>query len=513
MPHALEKLMTNHPETPSPTVAPPSRTPSPTWWPGPKEPAAPVVFLASAMAGLAAAIVLPLDRPGLGWFLTALVAAAAVSAVARCSPGVTSPTSTRLMRMSWVFVALALMGVGTVRAASWLFTLCVLTACAAGSMAVTEGRSIRKLPFDAVAVPVAAMRAVPWLGRGLAAVRRKAGGGSARLAGSVLMGIALVAVFGALFAGADATFAGILSAALPTVDGGSVVRWIFLFGLAGVGTAGACFLLAAPPGLAAASSGPRTSLRRVEWALPVGLLVVLFTSFVVVQLVALFGGNAYVLRTTGLTYAEYARGGFWQLSVVTLLTLAVIATAARWAATTSVADRALLRGLLGALAVLTLVIVASALRRMWSYQQAYGFTVLRLLVETCELWLGLIFLLVIAAGVRLRTGWLPRTITATGMAALLALAALNPDRFIAERSILRWEQTGRIDVYYLNGLSADAAQALTRLPEPLRSCALAGLPDQLGRDGGDWRSWNASRSSAREVLAHLDRPPVRSFGC
>ena len=39
--------------------------------------------------------------------------------------------------------------------------------------------------------------------------------------------------------------------------------------------------------------------------------------------------TSYVLRTAGLTYAEYARGGFWQLLVVTGLTLAVIAVAAR----------------------------------------------------------------------------------------------------------------------------------------------------------------------------------------
>ena len=38
-----------------------------------------------------------------------------------------------------------------------------------------------------------------------------------------------------------------------------------------------------------------------------------------------------MLDTDGLTYAEYARGGFWQLLVVTGLTLVVLAGAARWA--------------------------------------------------------------------------------------------------------------------------------------------------------------------------------------
>ena len=61
-----------------------------------------------------------------------------------------------------------------------------------------------------------------------------------------------------------------------------------------------------------------------------------------------------------------------------------------------------LRGSLGLLCVLTLVVVASALYRMHVYQEAYGFTRLRLLVDVFEGWLGLLVLGVIAAGVQLR---------------------------------------------------------------------------------------------------------------
>jgi hypothetical protein len=60
-----------------------------------------------------------------------------------------------------------------------------------------------------------------------------------------------------------------------------------------------------------------------------------------------------VLHTDGLTYAEYARSGFWQLSFVTALTLVVLAGAARWAPRAEPADRSLIRVVLGALAALT----------------------------------------------------------------------------------------------------------------------------------------------------------------
>jgi hypothetical protein len=185
--------------------------------------------------------------------------------------------------------------------------------------------------------------------------------------------------------------------------------------------------------------------RIVEWAVPVGLLVALFAVFVADQLAALFGGADYVLRTAGLTYAQYARSGFWQLLVVTALTLVVIAVTATRADRSTPAARTWVRCLLGALACLTLVIVASALSRMWSYQQAYGFTVLRLGVQTCEVWLGAVYLLVIAAGVRIRLHWLPRAAVASCLVALLGLAVVNPEGLVARQNVLRWQQTGRID--------------------------------------------------------------------
>ena len=238
-------------------------------------------------------------------------------------------------------------------------------------------------------------------------------------------------------------------------------------------------------------------MRRAEWAVPVGLLAGLFAVFVGVQLVALFGGSGYVSRTPGLTYAQYARGGFWQLLAVTVLTLLVIWGAVRLADRD--ADRGWLRGLLGALAGLTVVVVMSALTRMWSYQQAYGFTVLRLLVEVCEVWLGVIYLLIIVAGVGMRAGWIARTAVALGMVALLGLAVLNPEGFIAAHNIERWQASGRLDVRYLGGLSSDAIDAVRALPEPERGCVLVGIARGLGAD--DWRSWNASRAAGRAELA------------
>ncbi|WP_223199201.1 DUF4153 domain-containing protein [Solihabitans fulvus] len=467
------------------------------FWPKPARQAGRTVLLGCAAAGLTAAIALRPDRPGLGFLLTALACAAAVLIAAkRLRPA----GSRSVPRALWAAAALALTAVGVLRAADWLCWLCLLAALVAGSLAVAGERgerSVRGLLFGAFAVPLAALPAWPWLWRGVRARR-----GTGRLVVSALVGLGLLAVFGSLLAGADAAFAELLRGVLPAVDGGTSFRQLVLFGLVGCGTAGACYLLVARPTLTDPPVGQRSSVRRLEWAVPVGLLVLLFAAFVAVQLTVLFGGSSYVLRTANLTYAQYARGGFWQLLAVTVLTLAVLAAAVRLAPRSTSADRAWLRGLLGALAGLTLVVVLSALSRMWSYQQAYGFTVLRLVVEACELWLGVVYLLVIAAGVRLRTSWLPGAVTAAAVAALLVLAVLDPERFIAERNVARWQQTGAIDLRYLGELSTDAVSALDRLPEPARNCVLTAIAERLGSAGDDdWRSWNNSRSAAQDTLA------------
>jgi hypothetical protein len=249
-------------------------------------------------------------------------------------------------------------------------------------------------------------------------------------------------------------------------------------------------------------------VNRFEWAVPLGLLVLLFAAFVAVQLTVLFGGNRHVLETDGLTYADYARGGFWQLSFVTGLTLVVLAGATRWAPRAAPADRVLIRAILGALAGLTLVIVGSALHRMNLYADTYGLTRLRLLVACCEAWFGLVLLLVLGAGIRIRAPWLPRVALAAGVLALLGLAAADPDRLIAAYNI---KQDRTVDLIYLGNLSPDAVPAFAGLDPGRRDCLLTRMELRLDRNPDDWRGWNLGRQRAREII---DRDlTARSWRC
>jgi hypothetical protein len=138
---------------------------------------------------------------------------------------------------------------------------------------------------------------------------------------------------------------------------------------------------------------------------------------------------------------------------------------------------------------------------MHVYQEAYGFTRLRLLVDVFEGWLGLLVIGVIAAGLTLRASWLPRAALLSGAGLLLALAAVNPDAWIAQHNVDRYTATGKVDWGYLQGLSADAVPVLATLPGDVVGCALIG--HEPGRH--DWLEWNFGRQRAEPLMrSHTD---------
>lgn len=484
---------------------PPVKTPEPTpdpfvldwlgpgWdWSGPG-PAAPAkAIVAVAATGVVAAVSVPLGRVGIGWALTGLAMVLGLRWVA--TDRKPDPDS-RIGRMVWTTIAVALLAVGAVRDAGWLFVLCALASVVAGAFAIIGPRTVTSaigsLPVQAIAIVLA----LSWAARGILGLRTRRTG-SARLGLILAVSVALLVVFGSLFIAADAAFAELAGAVIPAAS--TLFRGAFLFCAGGAIMLGAAYLVLAPPVFKPGTS-ERATVQRLEWTVPLIVLDLLFTVFVAVQLTVLFGGSRHVLRTAGLTFAEYARRGFWQLLVVTVLALAVLAIAGRWAPRTTAAERAWVRALLGTLAVLSLVIVTSAVYRMSLYMQAYGFTRLRVLVITAELALGLVFILVLAAGVRLRGPWLPQAVVAIGVVMLLGLAILNPDRFVADRDIDRYQHGARLDIPYLRHLSTDAVPALYRLPEGPRNCVLPDVRRRLGNSDG-WQAWNLGRAQARRAI-------------
>jgi hypothetical protein len=461
-------------------------------WPERVTQGRPRLVAAAAAVGLLAAVVLPYRAPGLGAFLVLLAVYAVVAVADR---RLTTPS-----HLAAVVLCVPLTATLLVRDAVWVVALCLLAAFAVGTAALAGGRSVPGLVASAASLPLAGLRGLPWLGRSLrgAQVDRPAGAWLPVLR-TVAVSVGLVVVFGALFASADAVFARWVGSLVPDFSSAEmVVRAVVLAFVAGLCLAGVYLALTPPDVERLALPAGRPVRRAFEWLVPVALVVAVFAAFVAAQATVMFGGHDYLRRTTGLTYADYVHQGFGQMTVATLLTLAVVAAAVRKAPRTTGRDRTLLRLLLGVLCALTLVVVASALYRVHLYEQAYGFTRLRLLVSVFEAWLGVVVLMVLGAGIRLRGRWVPRAALLAGAAMLLGLAAVNPDGYIARQDVSRFVENGRADWSYLSGLSADAVPALAELPRPYLACALHGAPAR-----GDWLEWNLGRARAADVLARL----------
>ncbi len=479
----------------------PLRTPSlRRVWPDPGRPAAPGALAAALGLGLLAAAMLPGHRVGAGALVVLLVLMGVAGRMARARAG--------LFPVAGGALCLALGAVLVLRDAGWVVALCVLAALAVGVVTLSGARTVPGLLASALAVPVACVRGWPWVRRGIAAVTAGRRAAVWPVARTTLLTSVLMLAFGSLFASADAVFAQWTDLLLPDPSLGLLGRRLVTFSVVAALTLALAYVATVRPRLDRLARPSGVPVRHFEWAVPVLTVDVVFAVFLGAQVSTLFGGDAYVQRTTGLTYAEYVHQGFGQLVAATVLTLVVVTTAARRAGRRREFDRALLRVLLGLLCVLTLVVVGSALYRLYVYEQAYGFTRLRLLVAAFEVWLGALLVLLLLAGIRLRGRWLPRSGLFTGAVVILALALLNPDAYIAQRNVERFERTGRIDWVYLRWLSADSVPVLDRLPEPYRSCALNGIAP-VPED--DLLGWNLGRARAHAVLRA--RPPGPDAAC
>jgi signal transduction histidine kinase len=456
------------------------------FWPEAAVPGSVRAVLAALGVGVLAAVVLPFRDLGLGTFLVLLAAGGVVlgSSAHRRSP----------FTLACAALCVLLAATVAVRDAPWIVVLCLLAGAVVCVVGVVQGRTLPGFVLAGVAWPLAGLRGLPWLGRSVRAVTGH--GSSAAALRTTVWSLLAVTVFGLLFASADAVFATWAGALVPDLRLDSFVLRGFVTVAVGGVVLAATYLSLNPPDVEPRSGPTRPVAHRYEWLAPVLLVDAVFLLFLGAQATVVFGGHDYLERTTGLTYAAYVHEGFGQLTVATALTLLVVWAAARKAPRATLTDLAWLRGSLGLLCVLTLVVVASALYRMHVYQEAYGFTRLRVLVDVFEGWLGLLVLGVLAAGARLRAAWLPRAALLTGAGLLLALAAVNPDAWIARHNLDRYDETGKVDWTYLRDLSADAVPVLATLPDDVVACALTGREPT----DDDWLEWNLGRQRAQPLL-------------
>lgn len=310
-----------------------------------------------------------------------------------------------------------------------------------------------------------------------------------------------------LLASADAVYAHLLRTVVDGVPLGTVPRHLAVIGASALGFATLVACAARPD--RAVEPPLMRRLTPPEWKLLLGAVDLLFSSFVIVQAATIVGGSDRLLAGTGVTVAEYARSGFFQLLAVAAITAAVLTAVASWGRRTHPRDERAFVVLAAIMILLTLAILAASFQRLMLYEETFGLTWLRLAVHTTILVLGAAFVSGLAAVLMRRATWLPTVVVAIGMAGVLGLNLLNPDAFIAERNLARVARGHDLDTALLRTLAADAVPALVR--------ALPGLPasearavgailacerDDLEREARDqpWSSINLARVGAFDVL-------------
>jgi hypothetical protein len=262
------------------------------------------------------------------------------------------------------------------------------------------------------------------------------------------------------------------------------------------------------------------TLGGVETAIVLGLLDLLFLSFVIIQIPYLFGGMDLVQNTPDFKLAEFARRGFGELVAVSALVLPILLVSHWLLRKDRPVNEKLFRVLAGIQIVLLFVIMASAAQRLLllTGPVGYGLTTVRFYPMAFMIWLAVVFCwfaVTVLRGARQHFAW--------GMiwSALFILGALhfvNPDAFIVRTNLRLMQQGREFDASYNAHLSADSVPVLMKgLPamnpeQQVEVRSILSTRTSIVCTGEDFRNWNWSRSVARSLI-HEQIGPTPNGTC
>jgi len=259
---------------------------------------------------------------------------------------------------------------------------------------------------------------------------------------------------------------------------------------------------------------------KIKWKLfldPVVLLTILilinviYAIFSFVQFAYLFGGSSYILPSS-FTYAEYARRGFAELVIVTIINFGILILGITFVKKESKRIFTTLRIFLTLLVVSTFILLISAFYRMLVYEQAYGFTYLRIFVQAFMIMLFFLFIINI---IYIWYQKLPivKSYFIISIAIYIILNFANVDIVIAKNNINRYFEIGQIDMAYLKGLSYDATPEIQNLfisikdsPDLKKKQMTEQISEYFKESKSDlknqksWQSYNISKIKAERII-------------
>lgn len=216
----------------------------------------------------------------------------------------------------------------------------------------------------------------------------------------------------------------------------------------------------------------------IEGVVVLSLVNILFLLFVIVQVRYLFGGEVNI-HVDGLTYAEYARQGFMELVMVSIISLGLYAFVANITRFEKPWQRAIHTGLNTLLIILVGVILFSAYQRLQLYIGTYGLSSLRAYTRLFIYCLALLLAGTVAMEFLRLQKYYPALFIAFAMLFGLVMGFSNVDATIVRHNIQHSLNNKEFDRQFIGQLSADAVPELFQQWNTLQEQA---LKDQVGAE-------------------------------
>ncbi|MGI8640752.1 MAG: DUF4153 domain-containing protein, partial [Pyrinomonadaceae bacterium] len=194
------------------------------------------------------------------------------------------------------------------------------------------------------------------------------------------------------------------------------------------------------------------TLGAIETVIILGLINLLFLSFVVVQIPYLFGGMDLVQNTPDFKLADYARRGFGELVTVSALVLPILLISHWLLRKDSPVNEKIYRVLAGIQIILLFVIMISATQRLilLTGNLGYGLTTIRFYPMAVMVLLALIFVwfaLTVLRGMRQQFAWGALWLS---LFMLGTLHVLSPDDFIVRTNVRLMQEGRSFDSHYVS---------------------------------------------------------------
>ncbi|HQU81841.1 MAG TPA: DUF4173 domain-containing protein [Pyrinomonadaceae bacterium] len=250
------------------------------------------------------------------------------------------------------------------------------------------------------------------------------------------------------------------------------------------------------------------TLGAIETSIVLGLINLLFLSFVIVQIPYLFGGFELVQNTPDFKLAEYARRGFGELVAVAALVLPILLFSHWLLRKDSPINEKIYRVLAGIQIVLLFVIMASAMQRLFilTGNLGYGLTTIRFYPMAFMIWLAIVFVWFAVTVLRGNRQYFAWGALWSAIFVLGTLHVVNPDAYIVKTNIRLMNEGRQFDAFYNSELSDDAVPVLLENLQTMsfeNQCTVKWkLSNRLTETANesDVRSWNYARWKARNGM-------------